>query len=455
MTQNTRLIALTLTLAAMTAGNVGINARDLDAVNSNDTNVRTESVQAVQERNISAIDTVSIKNYIAELLEEEHKENEMAASMWEQLSNLPNVDVGKGISFSPKNESFKTTIRFRMQNLAGISFGKGMSQTQTQAEVKRLRLRFDGYIYSPKILYSIQLGFTGSDAKKTPNSRENIILDAIVYYKPSSSWNFGFGQAKPKLNRAMLNSSGALQFVDRSIVNSEFGGDRDFGFYGEYHCGSKDRPALAALGSITLGEGRNWGTSSGGFNYSGRLELYPMGKFHDKGEYIEGDTYRENTPKLMLGAGYSYNDCAVLTRSFKGSILPDGQNRDIHSIYADMIFKYRGFAFNADYMARRTSSPAGFSSGYIYTGDGVNVQASYILGGKWEVALRNSTLRPCDAVRHAVGYAWWNQSTLGITRYIIGHSVKAQMDLSYNDMKNPASTGYDRFMVRFQIELGL
>ena len=190
-------------------------------------------------------------------------------------------------------------------------------------------------------------------------------------------------------------------------------------------------------------------------DYSGRLELYPMGKFHDKGEYIEGDIYGENTPKLMLGAGYSFNDGAVLTRSFKGSVLPGGQSRDIHSIYADMIFKYRGFAFNADYMARRTSSPAGFSSGYIYTGGGVNVQASYLLGDKWEVALRNSTLHPADAVRHSVGYAWWNQSTLGITRYIIGHSVKAQMDLSYNDMKHPASTDYDRFTVRFQIELGL
>lgn len=445
MTQNTRLFAVTLALAAMTAGYADMNAQVTNP----------GSTGSGGENTVYAMDTVSLKNYVARLLEEEQKENEMAASVWEQLSNLPNVDVGKGISFSPKNESFKTTIRFRMQNLAGMTFGKGMSQSQTQAEVKRLRLRFDGYVYSPKVLYSIQLGFTGSDAKLSANSRANMILDAIVYYKPSSAWNFGFGQAKPKLNRAMLNSSGALQFVDRSIVNSEFGGDRDFGLFGEYHCGGIDKTALALLGSVTLGEGRNWGTSSGGFNYSGRLELYPLGKFHDKGEYIEGDTYGESTPKLMLGAGYSYNDGAVLTRSFKGSVLPDGQSRDIHSIYADMIFKYNGFAFNADYMARRTSSPAGFTSGYIYTGSGVNVQASCLLGGKWEVALRNSTLHPADAVRHCVGYAWWNQSTLGITRYIIGHSVKAQMDLSYNSMKHPASTDYDRLSVRFQIELGL
>lgn len=447
MTQNTGLFAITLVLAAMTAGNADLNAQ---VTNPGSTGSGQENAA------YTMLDTVSLKNYVARLLEEEQKENEMTSSVWEQLSNLPNVDVGKGISFSPKNESFKTTIRFRMQNLAGMTFGKGMSQSQTQAEVKRLRLRFDGYIYSPKVLYSIQLGFTGSDAKLSANGKANMILDAIVYYKPSSAWNFGFGQGKPKLNRAMLNSSGALQFVDRSIVNSEFGGDRDFGLFGEYHHGGIDRPAFAVLGSVTLGEGRNWGTSAGGFNYSGRFELYPMGKFHDKGEYIEGDTSGETTPKLMLGAGYSFNDRAVLTRSFKGSVLPDGQSRDIHSIYADMIFKYSGFAFNADYMARRTSSPAGFASGsYIYTGGGVNVQASYLFDHKWEVALRNSTLHPADAVRHSVGYAWWNQSTLGITRYIIGHSLKAQLDLSYNSMKNPASNDYDRFSVRFQIELGL
>lgn len=393
-------------------------------------------------------DTSNFRKWVNTLVDDE---------ISEQLANMPNIEVGKGISFSPKDDSFKTTIRFRMQNLVGASFDKGMGVTEVNGQVRRLRLRFDGFIFSPKFIYSIQLGFTGSDAKATPNGKSNLILDAIAYYKPNSSWNLGLGQAKVKANRAMLNSSGSLQFVDRSIVNSEFGGDRDFGLFGEYYYGGIDKFALAALASVTLGEGRNWGASNnGGLAYTGRLELFPLGRFHAKGEYVEGDTYHEETPKIMLGAGYSFNHRSQLTRGMKGAMLPDNETRNIGSYYADMIFKYRGFSFNADYMGRHAANPVGFSSpAFVYTGSGINVQASYLFDRKWEVAIRNSSMLPDHEVRPFAGYKAWNQSTLGVTRYIIGHSLKLQLDLSFNQMTKPASPDYDRLAVRFQLELGL
>ena len=393
-------------------------------------------------------DTSNFRKWVNTLVDDE---------ISEQLANMPNIEVGKGISFSPKDNSFKTTIRFRMQNLVGASFDKGMGVTEVNGQVRRLRLRFDGFIFSPKFIYSIQLGFTGSDAKPTPNGKSNLILDPIAYYKPNSSWNLGLGQAKIKANRAMLNSSGSLQFVDRSIVNSEFGGDRDFGLFGEYYYGGIDKFALAALASVTLGEGRNWGASNnGGLAYTGRLELFPLGRFHAKGEYVEGDTYHEETPKIMLGAGYSFNHRSQLTRGMKGSMLPGDETRNIGSYYADMIFKYRGFSFNADYMGRHAADPVGFaSSSFVYTGSGVNVQASYLFDRKWEVAIRNSSMLPNREVRPFAGYKVWNQSTLGVTRYIIGHSLKLQLDLSFNQMAEPASPDYDRLAVRFQLELGL
>ena len=393
-------------------------------------------------------DTSNFRKWVNTLVDDE---------ISEQLANMPNIEVGKGISFSPKDDSFKTTIRFRMQNLVGASFDKGMGITEVNGQVRRLRLRFDGFIFSPKFIYSIQLGFTGSDAKPTPNGKSNLILDAIAYYKPNSSWNLGLGQAKIKANRAMLNSSGSLQFVDRSIVNSEFGGDRDFGLFGEYYYGGIDKFALAALASVTLGEGRNWGASNnGGLAYTGRLELFPLGRFHAKGEYVEGDTYHEETPKIMLGAGYSFNHRSQLTRGMKGSMLPGDETRNIGSYYADMIFKYRGFSFNADYMGRHAADPVGFASpSFVYTGSGVNVQASYLFDRKWEVAIRNSSMLPNRVVRPFAGYKVWNQSTLGVTRYIIGHSLKLQLDLSFNQMAEPASPDYDRLAVRFQLELGL
>ena len=397
-------------------------------------------------REIEAFITDSIDNGRQEILE--------------QLANMPNIEVGKGITFRPKNDSYEMTIRFRMQNMLGLHFNDRFSLTEAEAQIKRLRLRFDGYIFSPKFVYSIQLGFSSYDTEPIPNGNMNLIRDAIVYFVPNSSWNIGFGQTKVKANRARVNSSSALQFVDRSIVNSEFGGDRDVGFFGEYYYGDHDSFALAAKASVTLGEGRNWNTTglaAGGFAYTGRLELYPMGRMHGKGEYREGDVEFEETPKLMAGLGYTFNNRAQRIQGWKGAILDGDQARDIGSYYADLVFKYRGFALAADYLGRHMFGQSAVISGgqYIYTGSGLNVQGSYLFDGKWELAARNSTMFPDGEIQPFVGYSLWNQSTIGLTRYIIGHSLKVQLDVSYNHMKNAPVAPSDRWSVRFQVELGL
>ena len=108
-------------------------------------------------------------------------------------------------------------------------------------------------------------------------------------------------------------------------------------------------------------------------------------------------------------------------------------------------------------MGRHTPQPIIDESGeFVYTGNGLNIQTSYLFDGKWEVALRNSTMFPDAEARPFVGYRIWNQSTIGVTRYLIGHSLKFQLDLSYNHRSEvTVSPDYDRWMLRFQVELGL
>lgn len=391
-----------------------------------------------------------LQSYIADSLDNREE-------LLTHLENLPNIEVGKGITFRPKNNMYEMTLRFRMQNMVGLNFGKTFGLTGTDAQVKRLRLRFDGYIFSPKVIYSIQLGFAGYDAEVLPNGNMNIVRDAIVYYRHSAAWNIGFGQTKIKANRARVNSSSALQFVDRSIVNSEFNVDRDFGFFGEYNYGSLDGFALSAKASVTLGDGRNWNSSSiAGFAYTGRLELYPFGRFHGNGELMEGDVAYEESVKMMIGASYHFNDNAQRLQGTKGGVMPDGQHKDINSYFVDFILKYRGFAACADYMGRYEADPfIEAADDYVFTGSGLNVQASYLFDGKWEVALRNSTIFTDKRLWGTADYDRWNQTTLGITRYLIGHSLKVQFDISYNHFLNPLDPGYDRWMMRFQVELGL
>nr|WP_122121424.1 porin [Alistipes megaguti] len=380
-----------------------------------------------------------------------------------RLRNMPNIEVGKGITFRPKNDRFEMTMRFRMQNLLALSFDDNLSLSETDARVKRLRLRFDGFIYSPKLVYSVQLGFTAYDAEVLPNGNMNIVRDAIVYYVPSPKWNIGFGQTKIKANRARINSSSALQFVDRSIVNSQFHLDRDFGLFGEYNLDHTEGFDLGFKGSVTLGEGRNWGsTNNGGLAYTGRLELYPLGHFAAKGDVMEGDFTGEERPRLLVAGAWSFNHKASRLSGQRGGFMPAGQTRNIGSYFVDLILKYRGWAFYTDFMGRTcpqptfgTTDPAAF----VYTGQGLNVQTSYLFNKRWEIALRNSTLFPDGEIHAWTGYRTHNQTTFGVTRYIIGHSLKVQADLSYNTydrLGNTVGAGLrNGWELRFQVELGL
>ncbi len=373
--------------------------------------------------------------------------------------HIPNVEVGKGVSFQPKNKSYKLTMRIRMQNLVSVGFNDKFQAQDVDAQVKRLRLRFDGYIYSPKLSYSVQLGFTPSDTKATPDGNINIVRDAMIYYIPNPSWNIGFGQTKIRANRASLNSSSALQFVDRSIVNSEFNPDLDFGLFGEYNARLGNTFALGAKASVTTGDGRNWGNVKGsGLAYTGRLELFPFGRFSAKGDVIEGDYEREESPKILLAGAFSYNDRAMRMQGSKGSKVPDNTGHNLSTYYADFIFKYQGFAFYTDVMGRLASSPViqtpDGEKKYILTGTGVNVQTSYIFPSNWEIALRNSTIIPDKEVREGINYRTYNQSTFGVTKYLIGHQLKVQADISYNYKNQYSPSAYDRWQLRFQVELG-
>lgn len=367
-----------------------------------------------------------------------------------------------GLEFTSRDGRYSADFGFRIQSLVSADFGENFSLTGTQAQIKRLRLRINGHAFSPKIEYSLQLGFSGYDTSPLPDGKMNLIRDAMIYYLPDDCWKIGFGQTNIRASRAQLNSSSSLEFVDRSIVNSEFTVDRDFGLFCEYNYGDTDRFAFSASASATLGEGRNWvASSTSGFAYTARIELYPNGRFHAKGNYSESDIYSEDTPKIMIAGAYSFNDNALRVQGQKGALFTHGTTKDLGSYYVDLVLKYRGFAFVADFMGRHCSDPfftgEDYSREAVFTGQGLNLQTSYVFDSKWGIALRNSTLFADQET--ATEFGRWNQTTLGVTRYISSHRIKLQVDASYNHTTDaPAGIATDasgKWSVRFQVELGL
>lgn len=91
---------------------------------------------------------------------------------------------------------------------------------------------------------------------------------------------------------------------------------------------------------------------------------------------------------------------------------------------------------------------------YIYTGLGQNYQASYIWPSNYELAVRYSSMNPegvIDVLEPTV-----QQYTLGVTKYLKGHRLKVQTDITWEQRAfEVGGIPANNWMWRFQVELGI
>lgn len=374
-----------------------------------------------------------------------------------KLSALPYYSYGKGVGLTTPDSLFQFNIRFRMQNR--VSFVETDDETTIDGQIRRLRLRFDGYVGDPKFLYAIQLSFAPGDVGQAHEGENvNIIRDAIVFYRPNEHWNIGFGQTKLPGNRQRINSSGALQLTDRTINNAKFTIDRDFGLQVHNLNEYKDKFSYNFKGAITMGEGRNSTKEpDNGLAYTGKVELYPLGSFKSNGTFFEGDLKREETPKVMISGAYQYNNKARRTQGQLGSYL--FEKRDMQSLLLDGMVKYDGWSFQTAYMQRTAKDPVTYNPddvtdfNYVFTGHGFDYQLSYLFLSDYELIGRFSTQKVHKDIEAFAPNT--NEYTLGVTKYIWEHTFKAQMEVSMDDFNYFDGTSKQQWLVRFQVEIGI
>ena len=374
----------------------------------------------------------------------------------------------RGIEILQKDSLFSMQFQFRMQNRAGYlsKSEEDLTPQDMEFRVRRLRMRLKGFVANPKLTYYIQLSFSRGDMDwEDPNASKyntspNIVRDAIIYYEPSNSLKFGFGQTKLPGNRQRVISSGNLQFADRSIVNATYTLDRDFGFFTSY-----EKEYFALKGAITSGEGRNSNKSDKGLNYTGRVEILPFGKFSKGNDECEGDLARESKPKLALAASYNHNEDIVRQSGTLGNDLYS--SADMKNLHLDLMFKYKGFAFYQEYCSRISNNGITVNSTdatklrTVYTGFGALSQISYLFKNNFEVAFRYANITPDSKLYKNEIYTTLNEKKqehfhLGISKYIYGHRVKVQGNLLYQITQDlQKSTNHKQLGAIFQIELGI
>ena len=377
-----------------------------------------------------------------------------------QETNAPKF--GKGLfNLIGKDSSFSMNMSARMQMLGTSNWdlNNGLTNPSSSLLVRRARLKFDGFAYSPKLKYKLELGLSNRDIGKASsftNEAPKYILDAVVKWNFSGNFVLWFGQTKLPGNRERVISSGDLQQVDRSLLNSRFNIDRDMGFQLRHHFNLTDTFIVREMFSVSQGEGRNITTGNlGGHQYTSRIELLPFGKFASKGDYRGSDLKFEPAPKLALGFTYDFNDDAVKNRSNQGSYMITDTgfySTNISTVFVDAMYKHNGFSFMGEYAVRDADDAFAKNSDGTLTGDlvqvgnALNLQTGYLLSETLEISGRYTNI---DWDQNITGKGNETQYTLGLSKYILGHKLKVQTDLSYLDL----ATKNNQFMYRLQVDI--
>ena len=376
-----------------------------------------------------------------------------------KLSALPYYSFGKGVGLTSPDSLFQLNIRFRMQNRVSYIKNDGENGAY-DGQIRRLRLRFDGYVGNPKFLYAIQLSFAPGDVGEVVEGENiNIIRDAVVFYRPNKNWNISFGQTKLPGNRQRVNSSGGLQLTDRTINNAKFTIDRDFGFQVHNMNELKDKFSYNLKTALSTGEGRNvTGKADDGIAVTGKVELLPFGAFEKDGTYFEGDIIREKKPKLMISGAFQQNNHGRRTQGQLGNDL--FEKRTMKSVLLDAMFKYNGWAAMSSYMSRTTTENAvtfnpldATQFNYAFVGSGFDYQLSYINKSNYEFIGRYSIQKVGEDIQVLTPNT--KEYSFGVTKYIWQHSFKLQAEVNYDDLKYYNGNSKNNWYVRFQIEIGI
>jgi len=372
---------------------------------------------------------------------------------------------GKGLQVTAADSSFYLKLGFRFQSLYTSEWNlvddklSNREDHESAMFIRRSRLKMDGWALTPKLKYKAELALSNRDNGGGNSSNfsnaANIILDAQVewnFYENLSIWA---GQGKFPGNRERIISSGNLQFVDRSRLNSRFTLDRDVGVMLKYHHKLGKDFILKETIAIGSGEGKNITSGNiGGTATTFKVEAFPFGDFQSKGAYVGSADKKEQTQKLAVALAYDSNVNAGRERGRKGDFITDSNGdffgKTVNSIYADLMFKYKGLSVMAEYAKVETKDGdpnivvGGNTIGTYYTGSATNFAVGQFIGNNWELAARWTDVKPDLGVANEE-----TQYTFGINKFVVGHKLKVQTDITYRSIDGSDDDLFFRMQMDF------
>ena len=367
------------------------------------------------------------------------------------LLNIMGKDSTWGMNFAARVQYLTTTTWMEKD--------QGYSSPESNSLIRRSRLKFKGFAYHPNLTYKLELGFSNRDISGGSNYTSNsprIIIDASVRWKFNKNLWIQFGQAKLPGNIERIISSSKLALVDRSILNSKFNIDRDFGLQMRYKFNLSKKFVVKKTFAISQGEGRNVSKGNlGGHQYTAKIDLLPFGNFKSDGDYVGNDIEREKKPKLLVGVAYDYNNNSVKTRGNTGNYMETTTGffkTDIKSLFVNSHFKYMGLSFMGEYASRTSDDAISKNSDGSLTGDivndgsAINFQIGYVTPSNVAITTRFTNIKFKDIIYPKNDT---EQLTIGLSKYFVKHKLKIQSDLTSEKSINDKN----KIFYRLQFEI--
>lgn len=362
---------------------------------------------------------------------------------------------GKGLTVASEDGAFELTTKIRAQILGSYEVDRSDDVDRLSgAQIRRARLAFQGHLFGKHNKYKMELALSPRDAATRDGGVGTApLLDWYMTFDYLKAATVVAGQYKVPYNRQRVVSSGSLQMVDRSIVQSEFNLDRNVGV--DVRSTSLLGGHLHYYAGIYGGEGRNaFELHENNVLYLARVEILPFGNFQD---YVEAD-FERTGPRLSIGAAYAYDTNSRRNQGPLGRAPADGGTTTFHNAEADFLLKMYGLSVTGEYFYRKGTRKPGDATDPVTgapvpierarSGHGFFVQTGFLLPQTMlEIVGRYGQLRGTGDTslreQHEAGG--------GLSYYFARHSFKLQADY-FKLWGTELSKGADQ--VRLQLEAG-
>ena len=373
--------------------------------------------------------------------------------------------LGEGFTFTSADEKFKGSIgvseqiRYTYLNYDHDYAANAGKANQSEFKLRRIKLYFNGYAYSPDLTYKVQANF--AELGNNPSSPSKFMEETYMNYRLMDEVQFRFGQDKVPFARQELTSTTAQQFVDRSFVTDAFkpGYDTGLKVLGKVAGGLLNYD-LGVFG----GAGQSVFRTTNDNAFAARITVNPLGDM----KYSEADLDNSETPLVSVGANYYRNtmngDTTGVTEAnnvnLAGSWLKSGLTAtgnpmgavakdkiNIDSVGVDAAFKWLGASFQGEYFL-------GFAKGQhgpaekLLRAHGFYAQAGYfVLPKHLELAVRYAWMDPNRDKANNLK----NEVQGAVSYYFNKHNLKLQADVT--DTHDQAKASSDDMTYRVQAQI--